>query len=473
MGKGEYVLGTIVNDDDTTPVSGETQYGAMISAVNYKNTRVIGILTGDDPEDGDDDDDYDDTFSDVTFFGTLNEATGEITSTVIGQPYQVGDAGNWAVIKDGGGTVTAQLYGSDAQGFGVTGTGTATTLLGSANKMDWTVAGAAFKETEEVAQTGTKAFEGYAVGVSLDMIDPDTASPDVPVFYRSTDGTATGGVSLTVDLDTGVVSGTLKAAGYDDGSDSSSNGDSIAATVGHASDLSKSAVVNSNFMVALMSGTIDSTTMNTDGSFLLCYPEDHYDMTCPETGTPFSYEAQPWVTMGEWSISYTQTGSPDHPILAPRFFSYFVAGEKSSIDSAMFTAMQSNNVTGTYRGITEGSYVSAATDMVVQLDGASYLNIDFASGSFTGKMNLDCDHMEHTLDVTGSAGMSGLTGTVSSWSFIDNGSPVSTTITGSSVNASYYGAASNTSAPASVGGIYSAKSSANGSIQAAFVGHKQ
>jgi hypothetical protein len=427
---------------------------SAVVGVNYSNSRIIALLNPD----------LGNSLQPHFFFGNTDSNGGLLMVPTTQNVW--GPGGEAWDMKYGGDGIYGRFYGREYQAVGFSGSGQVDAFSTTTQAGDFNVTAAAFKDG--LKSSGTNPLSdnfdsGWAVGFDVNYDNPVT-----PKFYRSLDdgnmkydgSTAASGLTLVLNDPNGTVHGNLHAAAFN--AAGGSDGTDVDVTVGFGTDATYSAFVSPDLFVSLITAdTVCPGTFEADGSFLAAIP----DMANHPTEDLLN---KSFITMGMWSVRYTDGSSDKHAI--DKRFSFFVAGVKDDLTTD-FAAMKTNSVTGTYSGPAMAAYVAGST--MDQLSGSSNFSVNFASETFTGTINVS-GAQTHQLAASGSISAHGLQGTIDAGSWtIDGGAPVN--IVNSGVNASFYGTHPDTStASPAIGGEFHAThtDSGGGVIQGVFAGVK-
>ncbi len=358
---GVYIYGSTPGKDENSRTltvfdeesGGTVDYEGGESAlmVNYRNNRFMGLIEAE--EEGG-------PGWDTFVLGSVNSATGELTGRMPAQATQYDDWWSGKGIIWSSENVSGELFGWDHQAIGLTAAGTGSNDSGtwSTPNFNWSTVGGALKDnalsTTAAPTGGDLSFNGYVAGMVMDIAEG--AFPDGAQGYVYNNGAT--GFSLTLGLDSGLVSGSLYTT------DSSITAD---VTFGGAS-LDDSAFVSTDFFVAVATaGTIDSNPLESYSNFLLAMPEDE----------ALELLDRPWITMGKISLAYQSDG----PLLLDPKHSYFVTGLLSA--PADVTTALSGETALLYEGPAMGAFDSGSGP-VNQLHGTARFKLNFDSGQVLG-----------------------------------------------------------------------------------------
>jgi hypothetical protein len=373
--------------------------------VNYYNRRLIGRSSDMDSaitkHDG------------AIFFGTVN-SDGTANVIILGGG---GTSGTSPTATYG--TASANLYGSFNQGLGFTASGADYNIIDNTQHSTWQATGAALRaaatETISSYPTSPITYTGFVVGVG-----DNTATGTASRIFMNNSPT----LSMTIDPTTGTINGSLSANELYGGTPLSN------ITIGHATDLTKSAYVLNDQMVAILTDADPNYALSSYGNFLYTAGPDAPEITSANTE---------YMTWGYWEMGYTDPvdSSKDHLFSSQ---SFFVAGQQT--DPVYINSNLLNTpFTGTYTGKAFGVQLDATGQNATQLTSASGVNpygnvnlsINFASATanpVTGTINFD----QASLTINPAAS------TVSDAGFAATISDVSGTApTSSVVNGAFYG----------------------------------
>jgi len=375
--------------------------------VNYYNRRLIGRSSDMNPalaltkNSG------------AAFFGTVN-SDGTADIIILGGG---GTSGTSPTATYG--TASANLYGSFNQGLGFTASGADYYITDNTLHSSWQATGAALRaattETISAYPTSPIGYTGFVVGVG-----DNTATGTASRIFMNNSPT----LSMTINPTTGTISGSLSANELYGGTPLSN------ITIGHATDLTKSAYVLNDQMVAILTDADPNYALSSYGNFLYTAGPDAPEITSAHTE---------YLTWGYWEMGYTDPvdSSKDHLFSSQ---SFFVAGQQT--DPTYITNNLLNTpFTGTYTGKAFGVQLDATGQNATQLTSASGVNkygnvnlsINFASATanpVNGTINFD----------QGSLTINSAASTVTSAGFAATISDVSGTApTSSVVNGAFYG----------------------------------
>ncbi|MBN1257919.1 MAG: FecR domain-containing protein [Planctomycetes bacterium] len=466
-------LGNYFVVHEEPPASFDVELGAAGVAVNTENQRWIGVFdnSGTSLHDG----------SHIAFGSVDDEGilTGQVFLQEVLQDTPDIDDYEPDYIT---GEVQGQLFGHEYQGIGLHGSGTGNIQYPQVDAMtDWDVIAAAYldKDKTESATAGVITHDsGFVAGVALDgqgvveadngLIysghillgegddDDDDDEISGPTFWHNTNPEA---VSLTLNDSSeggaqGLVHGNLGADEYT--ADGVATGNSMALILGDDESEENSAFVTPDLYASLVTdGVVDNHTLMADGSYIVAYPIAEL-------------EDKPWISMGGLAVHYADEGGQER--ILPRLFSFFVSGTKAEIDEVMYANMRSNHVVGYYHGPALGAYLTG--NNLYSLSGTNDATVDFNSEQINSIFNLSDNQAisNHVLTAAGGVNQNGFNGSITGWTV--NGAAVN--LNGNSqMNGGFYGSASATEAPASIGGNFSASHSTGegGAISGTFVGN--
>lgn len=342
---------------------------------NWHNHKVLGLIY----------DPLKDKAMPVFFFG-------DIVGNVVANVKIYGDSGGGPLdtqnplpgdISVVEGTGSGSFLGTDIPLFQMTATG-ADYAIEPANQPatgSWQVQGLGQEMASGAALTGTETWDGYAVGISEDMNNIDTNR-------RLLMSAAAGGFTLSINKDTGNISGNLSVG---DGAFTMNN-IAVGGTNG-------SVFIHDDLFAAILGG--GSVPLKNHGNFLITGPKDKQFME--------------YATWGYWEVAYTDAGKQYHNHVPGAMW---VAGQPTSVSD--LAALASNSVVGTYSGQVMASKINTASSPQVSgVGGSINLNINFANlgttSAITGNMALD--GRLFTVDAPGSTGSPLFTSTLNGGSF--------------------------------------------------------
>jgi len=402
------------------------EVGPVKLLVNWHNNRVFASIEDRDP--------MDPTRKGVMFF--FGDISG--TSLVNVQGFSSGGDPSGNIIEWHEGIVDfGQFYGSNYQGFGVSGNGLSYNIADQAAPIDsWRMVAAGFRDPVPLlsaAPTGTENWQGMAVGISEDMTNPGL---NRRLFMSHPFGAAPTAFQFSVDRDAGKVNGSLALQDLLDP-------DNVLKNITIGSTYGSVAIIDDVLLAGLgctslnciETGTApDIGSLKAHGNYLIANP-DSLESIASHVG---------W---GYWEIAYDDpgTGKPYH-LHVP--YSMWVAGERTipaEVQARIDTAF-----TGTYRGRAFGSLVRTDGMVTNMTGGNTELTVDFnpsASLPVYGSISFN----EAGLTVSGTVPVSdaGFHAGISDVTIA--GEPASP-VAGSEVNAFFYGANG-----FSIGGNFSAK----------------
>lgn len=368
--------------------------------VSYYNRRLIGRSSDMNPaitkNDG------------AIFFGTVN-SNGTADIIILG-----GGGASGTSPTATYGTASANLYGSFNQGLGFTASGADYVIIDNTLHSTWQATGAALRDatTEIISSYPTSPipYTGFVVGVA----DNTATGAASRIFMNS----AASGFTMSANPTTGVVSGSLSA---DEILFGGSPLGSI--TIGHATDLTKSAYVLNDQMVAILSDADPNYALSSYGNFLY---------TAGPDAPLITNASNEYMTWGYWEMAYTDTDSSKDHLFSSQ--SFFVAGQQTPIgylNSILGTA----SFTGTYDGKAFGVQLDATGQNATQLtNGATHLVVNFpanlAANSVTGTISFD----QASLAINSAANSLGNTGFNAYVSTVSGTAPSS-----SAVNGAFFG----------------------------------
>lgn len=224
----------------------------------------------------------------------------------------------------------------------------------------WSASAQAQEGTTKPSDSGSSTWKGYAVGLSENMADINTNRH----LIRNANH---GDFTMTINKDTGTVSGRLQAT---DGT--------FTTNLNVGGGTTSSAYVHDQLIVALLNGTI--TTATTDSL------KDHGNYMF---SGPMDEQTTEYATWGYWEIAYQNPGtSEQYHNHVPG--AMWIAGVPTS--STDLAALAAGNVVGQYNGDVRGSRIQTG-GMVNEVNGTFQMDVNFAelgtAGAFAGTMQLD------------------------------------------------------------------------------------
>ncbi|HEX9714307.1 MAG TPA: FecR domain-containing protein, partial [Desulfurivibrionaceae bacterium] len=258
--------------------------------VNYYNKRLIGRSKDMNPATTKNDG--------AVFFGTVN-SNGTADVIILGGG---GDSGGGTNPTATYGTASANLYGSFNQGLGFTASGADYVINDNTLHSTWQATGAALRDatTEIISSYPTSPipYTGFVVGVA-----DNTATGAVSRIFMNSDASD---FTMSANPTTGAISGFLSANellgtdGLGTGSIPLSN-----ITIGHPTDLTKSAYVLNDQMVAILSDADPNYALSNYGNFLY---------TAGPDAPLITNASNEFMTWGYWEMAYTDPvdSSKDH-----------------------------------------------------------------------------------------------------------------------------------------------------------------
>ncbi|TDB31088.1 MAG: hypothetical protein D9V46_10735 [Deltaproteobacteria bacterium] len=377
--------------------------------VNYYNRRLIGRSS--------DLDAAITKYDGAIFFGTVN-SDGTANVIILGGG---GTSGTSPTATYG--TASANLYGSFNQGLGFTASGADYNITDNVLHSTWQATGAAFRaattETISAYPTASIDYTGFVVGVG-----DNTATGTASRIFMNNSPT----LAMSINPTTGTISGSLSANELSGGTPLSN------ITIGHATDLTKSAYVLNDQMVAILTDADPNYALSSYGNFLYTAGPDAPEITSAHTE---------YLTWGYWEMGYTDPNDPIGSQSKDHLFSsqsFFVAGDQTD-PTYITNSLLNTPFTGTYTGKAFGVQLDSDGQNATQLTSASGVNkygtvnlsINFASATanpVNGTINFD----QATLTINSAAS------TVTSAGFAATISDVSTIApTSSVVNGAFYG----------------------------------
>ncbi len=337
----------------------------MEMVVNWGNGKVLGIMS--------------------TSGGTPTYFFGDVNGTTLTNIQVIGSkilSGGNAVWKEGEGTF-GQFYGTANQGVGFAAE---TGIYGIGSDMfvsldeRLSIAGGfrdiASQHFSSTALTGTVAWEGFVVGVSENMADPNV---NRRIFMNDDIST---GFQLTINRDTGVLSGTMSAidAFYSPSETFEITSLEIGGTHG-------SAYILDDAMIAILGGTEQVQVTNSTAPYVHTGDLKLYGnyMVTADPDDQFADFAK-W---GYWEAAYVDPSSGNHyHVKYPG--SMWIAGEKTP--EAYIDSMIAGNLAATYTGGAQGIHINNSGIAAALTNGVTTLAMDFnasASIPITGTMQFD------------------------------------------------------------------------------------
>jgi hypothetical protein len=325
--------------------------------VNYYNKRLIGRSFNMDPavtkNDG------------AVFFGTVN-SNGTADVIILGGG---GSSGTSPTATYG--TASANLYGSFNQGLGFTASGADYNIIDNAQHSTWQATGAAFRAaTPETISSYPTEYKGFVVGVG-----DNTATGTASRIFMNNSPT----LSMTINPTTGTISGSLSADELYGGTPLGN------ITIGHATDLTKSAYVLNDQMVAILTDADPNYALSSYGNFLYTAgPDDHYKVAGIDPSATPSMDKTDYLSWGYWEMGYTDPNDPAGSQSKDHLFSsqaFWIAGNTTP-------TIASTTITGTYQGGAQGIHVLNDSSAERLTDGTTTLSVNFtATPSVSGTIN--------------------------------------------------------------------------------------
>jgi hypothetical protein len=411
-------LGKLLHNSIPAPNAYDADLEETFIEVSYYNKRFIGRSK----------DPYANDHGGATFFGTLNNNGTASNIIVLASGDSQAPAPDYVTTAYGN-SGTATFYGGSNAGIGFTVSGGDYSIATGAQLASWQATGAAIRAepTEYITSypTAPITYTGYLMGVGDDI-----STGKVSRIFMNTSPT----LSMTVNPTTGTVSGFFSANEITGGTPLSS------ITIGNLTDLTKSAYILNDQMVAILSDSDPSYTLKSQGNFLTTAGPDNY---ITQTSTED-------LTWGYWELAYTDpNGSSNDHIFSSQ--SFFVAGKPT--DPAYITPRLGQNLTGTYDGKAYGVRISEVStgifDATPLTNGSTHLAINFQNTA--SAVNGNITFSEATLAINSPASAvhsSGFNAVIPTVTVA--GTPISTTY--SQVNGGFYGLTAN-----AVGGNFRAE----------------
>ena len=351
--------GHLVYNNTSGGISYDADMEQTAIEVNYYNRRLIGrskdMIPANVKNDG------------AIFFGTVN-SNGTADIIILGGG---GSSGTSPTATSG--TASANLYGSFHQGLGFTASGADYYINDNTQHSTWQATGAALRnattETISPYPTSPIPYAGFVVGVA----DNTATGVASRIFMNS----AASGFTMLVNPTTGAISGSLSADEILFGGSPLST-----ITIGHSTDLTKSAYVLNDQMVAILSDADPYYALSAYGNFLYTAGPDALLIT---------NASNEYMTWGYWEMGYTDTDSSKDHLFSSQ--SFFVAGQQTPtayLNSILGTA----SFTGTYDGKAFGVQLDSTGQNATQLtNGATHLVVNFpantAASSVTGTISFN------------------------------------------------------------------------------------
>ena len=408
----------------------------MEMVVNWGNGKVMGIMgtPGTSP---------------TYFFGDVS-GTSLANIRIVGTKI-LDETGTSAISEDGTGTF-GQFYGTACQGVGLTA-GTDIYSMDSdmsAPLDERLTAAGAFRDTasqhfSNTALTGTTSWEGFVVGVSENMADPNV---NRKIFMNN----AASDFQLAINRDTGEVSGAMSA--IDAFAEPSEVFEITNLEIGGAYG---SAYILDDAMIAVLGGTtavrVTQKTAPFEEQVGGLKPYGNYMVTA-DPDKQFADYAK-W---GYWETAYVDPASgAQYHTRQPG--SVWIAGERTP--ETYVDNMIAGNITGTYTGGAQGIHVNT-TGVAELTGGMTDLTLNFGTSAVTGNIHFD----QVRFDINGgsitNAGFSTQISNVNITSPTGNEAPVS-----SMVNGAFYGPNAN-----SIGGNFNAEISSGDKYIGIFGGNR-
>jgi len=357
--------------------------------VNWHNGKIFGVVIPNSANTGN-----------GFFFGDIS-GTGMTVTKVFGN--DIVDVGPGPILAIDGSSSFAQFYGNQASGVGFVANGNTYNILSQATLENWQLTAAGFRNrTTAVSSTGTVSWKGFAIGVGEDMNQIDV---DRRLFMNQN----ANDFSLTINRDTGNISGTLNAI---DAAPSTAALNNL-----QFGGSNGSAYISEHILATGIGGGTpvfagSSGPLKTHGNYLI-------------TEKPSDQLAN-YASWGSWEIAYTEPGSGDeYHVHMPG--SLWVAGEPTSASD--FATL---NFSATYNGRAEGVHIPSTGQYNHMPSGTSSFNVNFNTGMLTaGSINFPAGNGAPALNVSIAPT------TVSSAGF---SATISTPNTGT-VNGAFYGPA--------------------------------
>ncbi len=334
----------------------ETYGSQFFMEVNWHNGKAIGFIDHDK-------DNTDESGPHLLFYGDVS-GSGLTNVTFIGGHHAPAPS---TITTASGSGANAQFYGSEYQGFGLSGSGSYYDVQSSqtAPTGSWNGVAAGFREPQDsidvTAPTGTAGWKGYVIGLSEDM-----ASPDVDRrIFRNADAN---NFSLSLNRDAGTLSGSITAADvYDPANNNISN---LQVGGSHGSAY----VLDDNFVAILGSDTNNAISDSAGPGGLK--PRGNY-LVVEDPARQFSQ----YFTWGHWEVSYdAPSDGADYHLHMPG--SMWIAGAQTPV-------AQLPNITGNYSGGARGFKIDLSNQFSELTNGSCNIAVNFSTGAVTGSIAFD------------------------------------------------------------------------------------
>jgi hypothetical protein len=306
-------------------------------------------------------------------FGTIS-STGAITNIkILGSDNSGGGADIMALT---GSETFGQIYGATHGGVGIAIQGYDINLQNASDQEFWSdiTAGTVPDKTSN-PYSGTEIWKGFFIGVAEDMASPNTKQR---AFYN----TNPDDFPMTLNMDTGTISGSMSGSNYYDGTNT------IATTFGGNTN-------NSVFISHdLMAASINSGTINMNGPTIELKSYGNFMVTSDKR------QLSSHTTWGHWEAAYFEpVTEKDYHIHIPG--AMWITGKQTP--AAAINNHIANSFIGGYTGIAEGVEIDSFGTMTTLKNGMTTLMIEFDSMStmpVTGSLGFD----QVTLSITSNPG---------------------------------------------------------------------
>ena len=349
--------------------------------VNWDNSKVIGMLWDEAVQD-------DSLWAPLYFFGSLDQEHGNIIpdSTYLfstgeqKNPYNAEEPVTWIGRGD-----FAQFYGTEQQGFAISGFGHVTLTENHDIEVGlWDFTGAAFLTDLKTTppQPPISEWHGFLTGMAVNCQFPEEHSV---VMNRSTDN-----FHYWINRETGTLAGNMTTFYIDTVPDASE--DSAAFTNLPIGGELPSAYVSDDLLVSMVGCQEESTCqqlMDLQGKML--QPEGNFLITArPDRQAKSNY-----LKWGYWGIAYTEhsadPASPESSYTVSGPGALWLAGERTS-PSYVKELIQRGDFWGEFRGSAQGVHVDQHGNMSELTNGTSHFMVDFNPASaepVAGSINFD------------------------------------------------------------------------------------
>lgn len=332
----------------------------MVMEVNWLNGKALGLLGFAGSDSGDPDPYLGGMESCLFFFGDVDRENRRLVNVRVlgpkGPSWEDDPTDPVAWIE---GTGNAGFYGSEYQGFGITGSGSDYDIAGNMTDAVGTsrLVAAGFREIEEgvdeTSPTGSQTFRGFVAGIAENMSDPAT---DRRIFMNENPDD----FQFTLDKEAGTVNGSLSAVDV-------SNANRYLSSIEIGWSNGSAYILDDAFVALLGDYGDDAVTSDTATGGLK--PKANYLITEDP-----DYQFSDYVTWGYWEIAYVD------PLTSENCHVHFpgsvwVAGELSP--GSAVQDMVTNNRVVTYTGGAHGVRIGVAGVMERLTGGTSSVTVDF------------------------------------------------------------------------------------------------